>query len=69
MKANDRLRRYTEKHKLTSAELARMIGCSQPYAWRLLHDGASPKVPLALRIERATDGVVRVADWGAGDGA
>lgn len=45
-------------------ELARKLGCSPQYLWQISSGwkGRRPSVALALRIQKATRGKVRVAD-------
>ena len=47
----------------SQSELARALGISQPYASLLLAGKRLPSLELAIRIERATGGLVPVHSW------
>ena len=58
-----KLSAFLKDNNITQAQFAKRIGVHQSTVSRLCDSPASITVPVALKIERATDGVVRVADW------
>lgn len=57
------LHEYMTKHEISDTELARAIGVTQPYVWRLRKRLRSPSVHLAAKIEAWSGGVVRAASF------
>lgn len=53
----------------TQAVWADRIGISRPYLNSLIKGVKTPSLPVALRIERLTGGVVKAASWVAPDPA
>ena len=60
----DKLKAYIEagEHR-TRAEWAAVLGISRPYLSDLLDGARNPSIEVAVQIEEATDGAVRVRDW------
>jgi transcriptional regulator with XRE-family HTH domain len=63
----DQLQTYLTARKRdrieTKGDFARRIGITQARLSRLLAGRSYPDIPLALEIERATDGAVPVSAW------
>jgi transcriptional regulator with XRE-family HTH domain len=51
MKPHDALRAKRKSRKLLQAQLAELLGCSQPTISQLENGEAKPSGPLAIRIE------------------
>lgn len=54
------LAEYLDQH--TATALAATVGCEVSTITRIAKGDRSPSIDLAVRIERATDGAVTVAD-------
>jgi plasmid maintenance system antidote protein VapI len=60
---SERLRRYLSARRLSTIEFAGLVGANRSQVFRLVTAERGPSIELATRIERATGGKVRVADW------
>ncbi len=58
---------YLEKHHLTHAGFADCAGTHRSQISRLVAGERGPSVPLALAVERATNGAVPVSSWAEDD--
>lgn len=57
------LREYLSKSGETMAAFGTRVGCSHATVSRLVSGKMTPSAKLVLRIERATEGAVRFADF------
>lgn len=55
--------RWKECHRLKEVEIAKLLGCTQPYVSMILAGTRQPSWDLAEKIEQVTRKVVRVTDW------
>lgn len=58
-----KLKTYMERHKLSPARFAALIGVSQPAVHRYVHNGRIPQRDVMLRIVEATGGKVTPTDF------
>ena len=59
-----KLKEFVEKHcNGNASEFARMVGVSRQCANYWINGLRTPTVRLALKIEKATKGMVKVKDW------
>lgn len=58
-----KLKQYLEKHKITHAAFAEIVGVSQATVNRYVSGERSPSKKMILRIKEATKGFVKVTDW------
>ena len=59
-----KLKEFVEKHcNGNASEFARMVGVTRQCANYWINGLRTPTVRLALKIERATKGMVKVKDW------
>ena len=63
MKASRLLAAYLEKNGLSTAAFASRCGANRSQIYRLLVGERGPSTALAVAIEEATGGAVRVRDW------
>lgn len=54
---------YLNSNNLTQAEFARSAGCRQATVSKLCTADASPSIELALKIEKASRGHVKIEAW------
>lgn len=57
------LRKYLDKHGIKITFFASEIGVRQPQLSQWLSGKGMPNVVNAVRIERATKGLVKCSDW------
>ena len=57
------LSRWIDAQSLTRDEAARLLDITRPHIDRLCRGDRRPSLPLALKIERVTDGAVPVDAW------
>lgn len=62
-----KLAEYLEKNKVSMAALAKDIGVTRQHIWILAAGKVEPRVGLAVKIQKATNGAVSVESWGKGD--
>ncbi len=58
-----KLHEYFEKTGIMKAFFAKKINTSPATLSAWLHGKSKPKIDQALRIEKATDGFVKIKDW------
>lgn len=64
MAPHEALKKWIEDQDgLTSAEFARRVGYDRSNFHRILTGGSKPPLPLAVEIEKQTDGAVKVEGW------
>lgn len=56
---------YLAENRLSQSGFAKVIGVSKGYVTELLNGTKTPSLLIAVRIERATDGAIRVSSWAA----
>lgn len=61
--AHREARRFRDENGHTLAELAKLWGCSRSMAEAICLGARRPGLDLAARIESATGGRIRCADW------
>lgn len=61
MEARERLRKW--RGERSQREAAQLIGCAQSMVGSLEAGTKRPKIDLAMKIERATKGAVRLKHW------
>jgi DNA-binding XRE family transcriptional regulator len=54
--------RLSRKPKMTQTDLAERLGCTTPTVCKIEAGEQVPKIPLLLKIEKATRGAVSVVD-------
>ncbi len=59
----NKLREYIEKNGLRKDFFAKKIGTTGTTLSSWLHGKTQPKIRFAIKIEKATDGFVKVKDW------
>ena len=57
------LAKYLKESGRSAMEFSRSVGAAPSQISRLLSGERGPSIPLALEIERETDGAVPVASW------
>jgi plasmid maintenance system antidote protein VapI len=53
---------YLSERRITDAEFAKSVGIGRSMITKLRHRSAKPSFDTALRIQRVTEGLVRVED-------
>lgn len=59
----EQLSQYLRKHRIRQMDFAEAVGVTQGVISRLVSGTVKPSLDLAVRIERATGGVVPVHAW------
>lgn len=57
------LREFLKQERLTQAEFGKLVGIDRFRVCHILAGDTKPGLDLALRIEKATRGIVRVESW------
>lgn len=58
------LARYLNKHRISHSDLARRVGVTDSYIWRLARgQRLQPSLEVALNIQAATRGQVKAGSW------
>lgn len=60
---HDRLRAWKSRRGLSTAQLARALGCARPTLSLILNGHQRPGLVLAAKLEHLTRGTVRAIDW------
>lgn len=54
---------YRTRTETTKVALAKALGITRAYVWAIERNGRKPGRALAVRIERLTEGEIKVEDW------
>lgn len=57
------LKSYIDAHGITQSEIAKAIGTTDATVSRLVNGTRKPGLHLAMDIQKATKGKVRLSDW------
>ncbi len=57
------LRHYLFKNNMKLNKLASIVGCSASYLSQIVHGKCLPTAPMAVKIEEATNGVIKAKSF------